>query len=215
MIQKKENIQKYYILMADIIGSRNKKGNILMDQFSNVVKQVTKESNEAFFSPITITLGDEFQSVVKSLKDGIKIITSIEEYIIKYKYEFKLRYILYYGTIETSINSEIAYEMLGEGLTKAREYLGNHKKEENRIHFELQNEKSVILNKLFYLYTSLLDKWKIKDFELIYSFIRNADYKEVARKLNKDRANVWRKNKSLQIHQYITIKELIDKIVIL
>ena len=81
--------------MADIIGSRNKKGNILMDQFSNVVKQVATKNNEVFLSPLTITLGDEFQSVVKSLKDGIKIITSIEEYIIKYKYEFKLRYILY------------------------------------------------------------------------------------------------------------------------
>lgn len=198
--------------MADIVGSRSKKGQALMHEFKYLAEKINIEEKKAFLSPITITLGDEFQSVVKSLEDGIRVIINIEEYILKQKYEFKLRYILYYGAIETEINKSVAHEMLGEGLIKARELLGKNKKEKNRIYVELQNKKSNILNKLFYLYTSISDKWKIRDYGLIYLLIKNKDYYEVSKQLNKDRGYIWRKNKNLEIQKYNTIKELINEI---
>jgi hypothetical protein len=61
--------QKYYmsfILMADIIGSRKKQGKELMNAFSHLTSLVSIQRKNCFLSPITITLGDEFQCVVKN-----------------------------------------------------------------------------------------------------------------------------------------------------
>lgn len=59
---------------------------------------------------------------------GIKIILFIEEYILQNNIGFKLRYVLLSGKIETPVNHKIAYGMIGEGLTKARETINYLKK---------------------------------------------------------------------------------------
>ncbi|MGD8779840.1 MAG: SatD family protein [Ignavibacteria bacterium] len=202
-----------FILMADIIGSRNKESKKLISDFKKLVKNISSNNKDTFLSPLTITLGDEFQSVVKSLSDGINIIFQIEETIIKKEYNFKLRYILYYGPIDTAINKESAYGMLGDGLTKARESLNNLRPAENRILLELQNRKSQTFNMLFFIYSSIIDKWKQSDFKLLTNFFEYGDYKIVAQKMKREKGNTWRKAKTLQIQQYFTTKKLINEII--
>ena len=199
--------------MADIIESRNQQGDLLMNKFKNIVKDIIKNHEDSFLSPPTITLGDEFQAIVKSLYHGIDIIIKIEELSIRHKNDFKLRYVLNYGTIETKINPKVAYEMLGKGLTTARELLSKLKKDDRRFVFNLDSDKSEVFNGLFYLYASIIDKWKFNDFELISSFIKQQDYKKVALHLNRDRSSTWRKEKTLQIKQYLVAKEIIRQIV--
>jgi hypothetical protein len=110
-----------YILMADIIGSRKTNQQKLMKDFKNTAGKVDHELRDQFLSPITITLGDEFQSIPRDLPSALNIILRLEEAIIKAKKGFRLRYVLVEGLIETPINSKTGYEMLGSGLTRARE----------------------------------------------------------------------------------------------
>ena len=63
----------------------------------------------SLISPITITLGDEFQGIVESLEQGITIIFDLERVLSSEDYPFQLRYALGYGHILTPINSEIAH----------------------------------------------------------------------------------------------------------
>lgn len=202
----------YNILMADVIGSREMDGITLMNELKSLIKKVSTDYKEVFLSPITITLGDEFQSVIKSLSEAIEVIIGIEETKLLLNTKITLRYVLYYGEIETEINEKIAHEMLGSGLTKSREILSNIKRGDNRIYVELHNEKSDLLNGLFFLYTSIVDKWKQSDFELVDLLIRLGDYKKVADFLKKDRGNIWRREKSLEIPQYLTTRKLIKEI---
>jgi hypothetical protein len=202
----------YYILMADVIGSREMDGITLMNELKSLIKKVSADYKGVFLSPITITLGDEFQSVIKSLSEAIEVIICIEETKLLLNTKITLRYVLYYGEIETEINEKIAHEMLGSGLTKSREILSNIKRGDNRIYVELHNEKSDLLNGLFFLYTSIVDKWKLSDFELVDLLIRLGDYKKVADFLKKDRGNIWRREKSLEIPQYLTTRKLIKEI---
>lgn len=58
-----------------------------MEDFKLLVNKIKNEKAGSFLSPQTITLGDEFQSIVTNLKDGIDIIIYIEETVIKEQYK--------------------------------------------------------------------------------------------------------------------------------
>jgi hypothetical protein len=196
--------------MADIIKSSEKNANTLMKDFEEITTQISTDFNKAFYSPITITLGDEFQSVVKSLKDGIKVIVTFEELIIKQKKDFKLRYVLNYGEIETAINKERAYGMLGKGLTESREMLEVEKHDVRRFFIKDENSKlSMKLNLAFFIYQSFIDDWKFRDYNIVSGFLEHKDYKLVAKILKRNISLMWRRKKSLKINEYFKARELI------
>ncbi len=203
-------MKNYHILMADIIDSSQKDARILMRDFKTIAARLNKQYKKAFYSPITITLGDEFQCVVRSLKAGLDIIFAFEEEIIHSGASFKLRYVLNFGEIDTPINSENAYGMMGNGLTEAREMLEELKKSEGRFTVNAggAREKEII-NLAFKLYQSEIDDWKTKDYYLIREFLKLTDYKKVAKKLGKDSSLMWRRSKSLGIENYLEAKNLL------
>jgi hypothetical protein len=163
-------------------------------------------------SPLTITLGDEFQGLTNTMENGIKTIFDVEEIIIDKQYDFKLRYVLAYGKIDTAINNKIAYEMLGEGLTKARKDLNSLKNKDPRFLIRLskyEEKKEQFLNKAFLIYQNFVDSWKEKDLEIVKEFLLHEDYKIVAQNVNINQSNAWRRKKSLNIQEYKNIKEII------
>jgi len=200
--------------MADIIRSGQKKGTVLMSDFNRISNTINTNFKGAFLSPITITLGDEFQSVVRSLNDGIEVIINFEESIIKSNISFKLRYVLNYGNIETPINPENAYGMLGKGLTDSRKMLEEEKHNEKRFFIKTNDMKlSDQLNLAFYIYQSFIDNWKFKDYKIVSTFFEYKDYKIVARILNRDQSSVWRREKSLKINEYLAARDLIHLLI--
>jgi hypothetical protein len=203
-------MSKQYILMADIIESRKKKPTLLMKEFKKISSYINNQYPEAFFSPITITLGDEFQSIVRSIKKGTDIIVAFEEKLIQEKKEFKLRYVLHLGKIETPISREAAYGMLGPGLVEARSRLAEMKHSSQRFYFSLGDPTlTEKMNILFYLYQFIVDEWKADDYKLVTEFFKHDHYKIVAQKLKKDVSLMWRRKKSLKINEYKALKKLI------
>lgn len=209
---------KYPILMADIINSNQKKATPLINQFKETVSAINYKWSQKIISPLTITLGDEFQGITHSVKTGIQIIFDIEEFILSQGFDFKLRYVLEFGEIATPINKKIAYEMLGEGLTNARKQLNSLKNEENRFLIRLNNSDDMIQNTLndsFKLYQYFIDSWNLKDYQLAYQFLINTDYKEIAKNLNLNNSTTWRREKSLHIEEYKKAKDIILNLTIL
>jgi len=204
----------YVIIMADIINSGKKNPKKLMVSFKNVVDAVNTQHKPLLLSPITITLGDEFQGIASNVQSAISLLFSLQEKIIKSKARFKLRYVIVEGAIDTPINENIAYGMLGEGLTKARKLLESSKSEDENYHFELKDaKKSEALTSSLYLYQSIVDGWNLeRDEELINGFIELDDYKKVAEKLGKTRSQIWKRRKSLQIAEYFSVKKVINYI---
>lgn len=202
---------KYPILMADIVDSRKTNSSALINDFRKIVKYINTEWSDSILSPLTITLGDEFQSLMKDIESCYKVIFDIEEYIILNSLNLKIRYIVNYGEIDTPINKNIAYEMLGKGLTYAREQLNLLKSSQTR--FKVSINKSLdtvdVMNNLFVIYGSYVDSWKMKDFGMVSEFIRHNDYKIVADELNMNRSSTWRRYKTLKIEEYNLIKDTI------
>ncbi|MBN1272572.1 MAG: hypothetical protein JXB26_09920 [Candidatus Aminicenantes bacterium] len=204
---------KYYILMADIIESSRKTSAALMQDFSEICNHMNKNFRNYFHSPITITLGDEFQSIVKSIKEGVNIIVEFEETIIHTKKGFKLRYVLNYGDINTPINRKRAHGMLGSGLTETRDMLSGKKQERGR--FLIKDRDPVLsekINQAFFIYQSFIDGWKLKDYGIVSAFLKYRDYKRVADVLIKNRSLMWKREKSLKINEYLAVKKLINLI---
>ncbi len=209
---------KYPILMADIIDSRYSESSALMYEFKNLVFYINKLKKNDLISPLTITLGDEFQGIASSIESAINLIFLSEEFLLSNELHFKLRYVLNYGTIDTPINNDIAYEMLGEGLSEARTKL-NHLKESNRrfliiLNIEQENLEK-ILNDSFQIYQYFVDTWKVEEYNLVGEFLAQKDYKIIAKELNLHRSSTWRRQKSLNIEEYETVKRIIQNTIIL
>lgn len=206
--KRSENKSKHFILMGDIIGSSNYEYNELKN-LKKSIDAVNKVYD--FISPLTITLGDEFQGIVRSLQQGIKAIFKIEELLIKADYPFELRYSLGFGEIITPVNSEIAHGMYGQGLTKTRSILeGSKKNKRRRFDIWLPNEKfNEVLSDSLFVYQSFLDNWNKKDLEVVSKFYESRDYKEVAKLLNKRSDQIWKREKNLRIREYFEIQNVI------
>lgn len=200
----------YPILMADIINSGKKDSRLLMSQLKDIVGSTNKKGK--LVSPLTITLGDEFQGITGSVADGIKTILEIEELIITNQFDLKLRYVLNYGKIDTKINTKTAYEMLGQGLTEARKNLNELKNEDGRFLILLgdkMKDLADLINQTFIIYQSFVDSWKTNDYPIVAEFLKTNDYKVVAEKVKLDRSSAWRRRKSLKMQEYETIKNII------
>jgi len=201
----------HYILMADIIDSRKLDQKKLMTEFKSLVGILNAQERSHILSPITITLGDEFQGVLTDLESAIKVIVSIEEIILSKELNFRLRYTLIQGRIDTEINSEIAYEMLGEGLTSAREQLQQLKNEKNRFHVGLKDTKLAnAINNAFLAFQSLIDNWTgLNDVQIASMFLNGIDYKQIAIEVNREKSVIWKRKKSLKIEEYFAMKDVL------
>lgn len=205
---------KHYIIMCDMMNSRHADQALIMQQFKACTQYINTTYKKSILSPLTITLGDEFQGVVQSLEACIRILIDLEEYIIANDYHFKLRYVVNYGAIDTPINKSRAYEMLGTGLTDARMYINELKKSSNRFLFHTEDEvMDTLINNSFIIFQEIVDQWNIeKDHAIIHEFILHKDYKIVAENLQKDRSLMWKREKSLHLKTYYSIKAILSQL---
>lgn len=205
---------KHYILMADIVNSSEKIQNQLMIDFKELINEINESCSREILSPLTITLGDEFQCVLKDLFSSINVILQIEESIIHKNLNFQLRYVLHQGNIETPINKEIAYAMLGSGLTDARSKLNDIKNYKFRFNISIENKlQNDILINAFKILENITEKWDSKkDLETVSNFLKLKDYKLVSETMNKTRSQLWKRERSLNIESYNSIKNIIQLI---
>ena len=188
-----------------------KKGDTLMKTFKQEVKKVNRELHDQFLSPLTITLGDEFQGVTKGLQSSIEVIFHLDQQLLKKDPMVILRYVVNYGKIETPINPNSAHEMLGAGLTHARATLNALKKNNAGINIVGIDEKLCHrLNLAFELYRSIYNDWNREAREMAASFLELSDYRLVAKQFGRDPSSVWRREKSLKIHEFNVARALIQ-----
>jgi len=203
-----------YILMADIIDSREKDELIMMWQFKELVYNLNLKFGKKISSPLTITLGDEFQGIITDLQSLINIIFFIEEQTIKRSLIFKLRYVVSESDIDPlRINTYASYGMMSESLIETRSALNNSKKNKSRFLFllkKMDNVKALKLSLLFSCYQAKIDSWNIKDSNIIKEYLnKNTDYKEIASRLHMYDSTIWKKLQRLDMDTYINLKTLI------
>jgi len=198
-----------WILMGDIVGSSDADQFILQQNFAKLVKKVNEDYPSSFKSPLTITLGDEFQGIVRSEKDAAEVVIALEEYRWDLEIEILIRYSLGLGEISTPINPQIAYGMLGPGLSEVREALTEMKEGEDRMMISGELDTKMQMKLAMNIFLEKQEEWKWKDREIISGFFHYRDYKKVAEVMGKDVSLIWRRFKSLGFESYLKRKKLV------
>lgn len=199
------------IIMADVIQSRKLGQAELGRQLVAFTARLNAMRRDSIRSPLTVTLGDEFQGVARDLQAGGQLLFAAEELRLRENCAFQLRYVIYEGVIETAINTENSHGMLGAGLTAARTILARKDRARPHIYFHLQDARlTYLLNRLGRLLWTLLKDWKRNDYQLIADMITPDDDAAVARRWGKDRSQIWKRRRSLRIPDYIDLKEVIQ-----
>lgn len=201
---------EHFILMSEIkdLGSAGPEN--IKEALKNVTNVINKLHKKNFITTLDIVIPNEFQGITNSLQASLEIIFDIEECLIENNLDFKLKHVLYHDKLETMNNKHLAYERLGFALIDARERLSSIKKTDSRFLIATNDEKkSLYLNNLFLIYEDYVDSWKKSDYDYVKSFLNHMTYKEVAELFNLNISSGWRREKSLKMKQYYTIKEMI------
>ena len=135
-----------------------------MGQFKSLTLKANQQFKSQIISPLTITLGDEFQGIVDTVQTLFELVFFLEEQRIEAGYTFQLRYSLVYGEIETKVNTKIAYEMYGSGLTQAREGLQVAKESGQQYYIDVKSVQEEHLRLCLKLYQSNKSEWIPKEY---------------------------------------------------
>jgi hypothetical protein len=199
----------HFILMGDIIGSSTYKASKLRREFMQIVSSCNKTLEGQILSPYTVTLGDEFQGVARSLRGLFDSVFYLEEISLLKRLKFKMRYVGLYGEIDTPINRMKAHGMMGTGLTRAREMLTAKRRGKPRFQFELHDaQMTKELNLLFLVIDGITAKWDPDDGPLILDMIANNNV-EVGKKHKKNRTQIWKRRKNMLIEEFRALKEVV------
>ena len=199
-----------YILMGDIVGSSTYKAAKLRREFMRIVSSCNKTFEREILSPYTITLGDEFQGVARSLRGLFDAVFYLEEISLLKRLKFKIRYAGLYGDIDKPINRMKAHGMMGAGLTRAREMLTAKRRGKPRFQFELPNAQMMKeLNLLFLVIDGIIAKWDPYDGPLILDMIANNNNVEVGKKHKKNRTQIWKRRKNMLTEEFRALKEVV------
>lgn len=113
---------------------------MLHAHFNEAIRAANHSHQQKIVSPLTITLGDEFQGLCRTLVDSLKIVQQVRWTLLKEGIE--CRFVVGLAALSTPVNTQTAWNMMGVGLAQAREKL-EQKREANAYRFSLPNDPMV------------------------------------------------------------------------
>lgn len=131
----------YATVMGDLIASEAAASVSRLHQtFNAAIARANAAPKTGILSPLTVTLGDEFQGICANLSQGAKLMRRLRADLLEQGVE--CRFVLGLVRIDTPLNPERAWNMMGPGLAAAREKLGD-KRDPNAYRFHLPGAAAI------------------------------------------------------------------------
>src|SRR5690606_33899702 len=129
------------VLMGDLVGSERARSlKTVHGIFNEAIDSANERYAAAIASPLTITLGDEFQGLTRRLSEAWNIAASLRLRLLAA--DVSCRFLIGLTELETTVNPKAAWNMMGRGLAEARDKL-NDKRTRNAYRFSLPGETLV------------------------------------------------------------------------
>jgi len=156
------------VITVDIKGSKKLKDRaVIQNEILNLLSNLNKKFSDHIIADFMITLGDEFQGVLKNTKPILKIFKYIKENL---PVEFYCG--VGVGSIETPLSRKPS-EMDGSAFHRSREALEEAKKKRIEIVFKSDHEEiDFPLNSIMELILYVQNKWTKRQREVI-SFLES------------------------------------------
>ncbi len=140
-VRDSERWPTYAVLMGDLVGSERAASPKTMHHVFNLAVDAANQRYHArISSPLTITLGDEFQGLLPTLVDAWDVAAAIRLQLLRAS--VACRFVIGLVELDTPLNPDRAWNMMGPGLGVARDKL-NEKRAENAYRFSLPDEPLV------------------------------------------------------------------------
>lgn len=171
------------ILMGDLVGSEAKRADRLNESFNAAVGRINESESEFLKSPLTITLGDEFHGLASSLSQGSAIMRKLR--LAMMDEGMDCRFVLGLANIETPINADRAWNMMGPGLARARAKL-DEKRDTGLYRFSLTSDPptETLIDALGIGVTAIERRWTRRQRQTIGAAIAGASVADIARQEN-------------------------------
>lgn len=197
-------------MIGDIVMSKNiENRNIFQNNLNAIFKKINKDSKENIYSPYTLTLGDEFQTVYKTadsvFKDTWKIIETI--------YPQKVRFAIGIEKLTTKINPNQAIGMDGPAFYLARDGIDELKKHDNTIIqcFSPHDINLNLINKCLKLLSAITQKWKINSIKILNSIMNDDPLEIISKKTGIGIRAIYKNIRSNHLYDILDLQDEIIK----
>lgn len=184
--------QIHAVLMGDIVGSESATSvERLHDIFNDTIDRSNRARHDVLASPLTITLGDEFQGLTSTLRDAAALARDIRlELLVE---RFDCRFAIGVAKLETPLNADRAWNMMAPGLARTREKL-NEKRTNTLYRFSFPEHPAVetLLEALGAGLTSIERRWTMQQLHDISESLRGRTPAEIARRRNVSAHSVYK-----------------------
>jgi predicted transcriptional regulator len=185
---------KKIALIGDIVKSRELSDRReIQTKLKRKLTSINKKS-DSLLSPLTITLGDEFQAVYKNA-DGI--FSNIFE-ILTAVHPLQIRFTLGVGEISTSINKKSAIGMDGEAFYIARDNMNSIKKNGSLINIGgVNGSVETIVNLNLKLISNQINDWNFNRLQIFFNLLKGENnYSRIAKSLSISERAVYKSIRS-------------------
>ena len=194
--------------MGDVTASRRRAASDVQAWLKSETAVLNRRYEAAIRSPLTVTLGDEFQAIIASLEDSVRILFALESARLATDPGFALHYSIVRGQIDTPVNPDIAHGMLGPALTEARRLLTltGRKRRWVQVSTASAAHDRLLVN-VFDVADSLKQRWRRQDYSLIGAMLSEASNAGIGERFGKTRSQIWKRRQTLLVDEYARLAD--------
>ncbi len=160
---------QYCVVMGDLVQSEaSVSTNALHRDFNLAVEAANAAYRPDLASPLTITLGDEFQGLVRNIDAALSVTRKVRWQLLENA--VPCRFVIGMVSLATPLNPDRAWNMMGPGLATAREIL-DHKRDPNAYRFSLPGQPTleILMNGVGRALTDIEAGWTARQREVMFA----------------------------------------------
>lgn len=179
---------QYLVLIGDLRDSRAVKDRAgLQHLFDSSLASLNQCFKDALASPLTVTLGDQFQAVFSDPLPVWDILSALQARL----FPVTVRFGLGLGEIATPVNPQAARGMDGPAFYRARNAIVHLKEEGGTYRIEGLDDADLI-NHTLSLVSGLQESWHCNRFATYHSFLSGVPVQQIAQELAISKAAVYK-----------------------
>lgn len=209
----------YIAVIGDIVGSKAiAERKATQEKLTGLLERVNDTYPSDIASKFMITLGDEFQGLLRCGMSAVEILETIEREM----HPVKMRFGIGVGGITTEINPELPLGADGPAYHLARRMIQDLKATERKkmasksnmkIEIEAYPELSKLINTIFALNTVLKEKWTNRQREVIREYLScGGTQSDVARRIGIHQSNVQKALAGADFYAYQRAVDAVSEI---
>lgn len=189
--------------MGDLVRSEAATSPVELHQaFNAAVSEANVRFADRLASPLTITLGDEFQGLTRTLAHGAAVMQWVRWSLLLQN--VRCRFVVGEIDLATPLNVEKAWNMMGPGLAKAREKL-ERKKDPNAYRFSLPSAGAleVLTEGVGSALTDIESEWTERQASVVIGTLKDgAGVNELARRFGITEGVVYKHRRAAKLDLY-------------